>query len=537
VKIFVFCIKYFPVKVLTNAHFRKATMTHQYLLAHDLGTTGNKATLFDVDGSTVKVSTSEPYPTHYPQPGWAEQDPADWQRAIWQCTHRLISEAGIEPGAIAAVSFSGHMQGALLVDRQGIPLGKSIIWADQRSTTQSDYISSVCGSETLYHLTGQRISPTYTAPKLLWIKEHYPSIYEQAYKVMQPKDYAAFLFSGVFATDYSDASATLLFDLSNRQWASEVIKALGLRSELFPDVYPSTAIIGHVTPEAAAASGLIAGTPVVIGGGDGACATVGAGAVRQGDAYAYIGSSSWIAVTSRQPIYDPQQRTFTLAHLMPDYYFSLGTMQAAGGAYGWLERLFHPDGDAQALQLMDEQAANVAAGAGGLLFLPYLMGERSPYWNPLARGALVGLTMPHSQPEVARAVLEGVAFNLRLILDALRVQDIQIGKLLLIGGGAKSAVWRQILANVLELPIYLPALTTEATALGALVAGGIGVGLFPDFTVIDRLIAIREAEHPEPVHRQQYAALLDLFKQTYQALNPIFTELAKITAEKSNLDE
>jgi xylulokinase len=207
-------------------------------------------------------------------------------------------------------------------------------------------------------------------------------------------------------------------------------------------------------------------------------------------------------------------------------------MQAAGGAYGWLERLLHPDGDSQALQLMDAQASGVPAGSGGLLFLPYLMGERSPYWNPLARGALVGLTMTHSQPEVARAVLEGVAFNLRLILDALRTQDVQIARLLLIGGGAKSAVWRQILADILQLPICLPALTTEATALGALVAGGVGVGLFPDFTVIDRLIAIRDAELPQPIHHQQYAALLDLFKRTYESLNPIFTELAQITAVK-----
>jgi len=509
-------------------------MTHQYLLAHDLGTTGNKATLFDVEQGVVKVSTFEAYPTDYSQPGWAEQDPADWERVIWLCTRRLITQSGIEPGSIAAVSFSGHMQGALLVDRQGVPLRSSIIWADQRATAQADYITSIFGSDELYRLTGQRTSPTYTAPKVLWIKEHQPSIYRQAFKVLQPKDYAAFLFSGVFATDYSDASATLLFDLTNRRWALDVINTLGLNSELFPEVYPSTTVIGHVTPQAAAASGLVAGTPVVIGGGDGACATVGAGSVREGEAYAYIGSSSWIAVTSRQPILDPKQRTFTLAHLMPDYYFSLGTMQAAGGAYGWLERLLYPDGNPQALQVMDAQAASIPPGANGLLFLPYLMGECSPYWNPRARGAMVGLTMAHSQPEVSRAVLEGVSFNLRLILDALRTQDIQIGRLLLIGGGAKSPVWRQILADVLELPIWLPALTTEATALGALIAGGVGVGIFPDFNVIDRLIAIREAERPQPAHHQRYAALLDLFKQTYQVLNPIFAELADIT--NPNLD-
>jgi len=511
-------------------------MTHQYLLAHDLGTTGNKATLLDPDRGVVLASTFDPYPTIYPRPGWAEQDPANWQRSIWQCTRRLISQASIETGEVAAVSFSGHMQCAMLVDRQGVPLENAIIWADQRSTDQADYIGSICGSEELYHLTGQRNNPTYTAPKLLWIKKYHPEIYKRAYKVLQPKDYAAFLFSGVFATDYSDASATLLFELASRRWAAELITALGLDKELFPDIYPSTAVIGHVTPAAAAASGLMAGTPVVIGGGDGACATVGAGSVREGDAYAYLGSSSWIAVTSRQPIYDPKQRTFTIAHLIPDFYCPLGTMQAAGGAYGWLERLLHPEEIGQALQIMDTQAGSVPAESGNLLFLPYLMGERSPYWNPMARGALIGLAMPHSQAEFARAVLEGVAFNLKLILDALRAQDVKIGKLLLIGGGAKSAVWRQILADILELPICLPALTTEATAMGALVAAGVGIGLFSDFGVVDRLISIHEAEQPDPTHHQHYATLLDLFSRAYEALNPIFSELAKLTPVKPTLD-
>ncbi len=505
-------------------------MTHHYLLAHDLGTTGNKATLFDADEGLALASTFEFYPTSYPQPGWAEQDPADWERAIWQATRRLLAQTGIEPGGIAAVSFSGTMQGALLVDRQGTPLGRAIIWADQRSTLQAERIGSLCDGQALYHLTGQRLSPAYTAPKLLWIKEHEPQVYENAYKCLQTKDYAAFLLTGVFATDPSDASGTLLFDLVGGHWASDLIETLGLNHELFPKVHASTDVIGQVTPAAAAASGLRAGTPVVIGGGDGACATVGSGAVRDGQAYAYLGSSSWIALTSRQPIYDPQQRTYTMAHLIPGHYFPLGTMQAAGGAYGWLEHLLYPQGNDQAMQSMDAGAAGVPAGANGLLFLPYLIGERSPYWNPQARGALVGLAMPHGQAEFARAVLEGVALNLGLILEALRAQDVQIDRLLLIGGGARSAVWRQILADVLDLPIWLPTLTTEATALGALVAGGIGVGLFSDFTVVDRLVSARAAEHPQPAAQQHYAALLELFRQTYQALDPIFVQLTKLAA-------
>src|SRR5271157_183716 len=507
-------------------------MTHHYLLAHDLGTTGNKATLFDAEQGVVLASSFEPYPTAYPQAGWAEQDPADWQRAISQCTRRLLSQSGIEPGAIAAVSFSGTMQGALLVDRQGTPLGRAIIWADQRATSQADWMGSVCDSQTLYRLTGQRLSPTYTAPKVLWIKEHYPEIYGRTSKVLQVKDYAAFLLTGVFATDPSDASATLLFDLVAGCWAADLIAALGLDAGILPEVHPSTAVVGQVTPAAAEACGLMAGTPVVIGGGDGACATVGAGSVRPGEAYAYLGSSSWIAVTSRQPIYDPGQRTFTLAHLMPGFYFPLGTMQSAGGSYGWLDHLLHPEENVRTLQDMDAQAERVPAGSHGLLFLPYLMGERSPYWNPLARGALVGLAMPHGQAEFARAVLEGVALHLGLILEVLRSQGVQLSRLILIGGGARSAVWRQILADVLGLSIWVTARTTEATALGAVVAGGVGVGLFADFNVVDRLVSLAAAEHPDPARHEQYVTLLELFRQTYAALDPIFARLATLAPQK-----
>jgi xylulokinase len=505
-------------------------MSQHYLLAHDLGTTGNKATLFDAEGGVVTASTFEPYPTYYPQAGWAEQDAADWERAIWESTRRLIAQAGIRPGDVAAVSFSGTMTGALLVDRDGVPVGRSIIWADQRATAETDFIGSVCGADAIYRLTGQRLSPTYTAPKVMWIKDHLPAAYARAWKVLQAKDYAAFLLTGVFATDYSDASSTLLFDLTRRRWVPELIAALGLNGDLLPDVLASTDIVGRVTPAAAALSGLTAGTPVVMGGGDGACATVGACSVREGETYANLGSSSWIAVTTRQPILDPQQRTFTLMHLMPGFCFSLGTMQAAGSSYVWLERLLNPAGHGQTLAALDAMAAGVPPGAGGLMFLPYLMGERSPYWNPLARGAFVGLAMPHGQAEAARAVLEGVALNLRLILDALRSQAVQIGRLLLIGGGARSPVWRQILADVLELPVWLPGLTTEATALGAVVAAGVGVGLFEDFSVVDRLITVREAERPDPARCRRYAALLEPFQQAYAALEPVFAELASLSA-------
>ena len=477
----------------------------------------------------------------YAQPNWAEQDPADWRTALFDSTRQLMgmaqSQAGYSNSDVAAVSFSGHMNGALVVDPSGAPLRPAIIWADQRATPQADFIRERCGEDEIYRLTGNRISPAYTAAKLLWIKEHQPDVYRRIHKILQAKDYAAFLFTGVMATDFSDASLTLMFDLGRRRWAEPLLERLELDAALLPPIFPSAQVIGEVTTAAAAASGLLAGTPVVIGGGDGACATVGAGAVGAGDAYNYIGSSSWLAVTTRQPILDPLRRTFNFVHLDPGLNVSLGTMQAAGGAFDWFERLVRGDDQSQPqYEALDKAAAQTLHGSRNLLFLPYLLGERSPHWNPLARGAFVGLAMPHGRAEMARAVLEGVAFNLRHILeimaDAARVsrQTLEVAEdlrsLRLIGGGGKSSLWRQILADVYGLPIEQLALPAQATALGAAIAGGIGVGLYQDYGVAKQMAPVLRVVQPDPKSHEQYEPLYVLFKDTYTALAPIFERLA-----------
>ncbi len=499
-----------------------------YILAHDLGTTGNKANLFDADG-TIVTSTFAPYETAYPHPNWAEQDPADWQKAVFESTRQLLTESGVRPEEIAVVSFSGHMQGALVVDKNGIPLRPAIIWADQRATGQADLIRQTCGEAEVYRLTGNRVSAAYTAAKVLWIKDNQPDIYRRIHKVLQPKDYAAFLLTGVFATDYSDASLTQLLDLENRCWADKILDAMGLAPELLPKLYPSATVIGGVTPETAEAMGVRPGTPVVIGGGDGACATVGAGSVDEGDVYNYVGSSSWVGLSTGRPVLDPDQRTFNLVHLDPNLYCAIGTTQAAGGAYDWLERLLRDEAQTSAQhQLLDEAASTIPPGASGLLFLPYLLGERSPHWNPLARAAFVGLAMPHGRAELARVVLEGVAFNLRHILDILQGQGVQVEAMRLIGGGSQSALWRQILADVYNLPILRLNLSAGATALGAAIAGGVGVGLYPNYKVARDLIPVTEAEKPNPDTRARYETLYELFKESYKVLEPIYEKLAAL---------
>jgi xylulokinase len=496
-----------------------------YILAHDLGTTGNKASLFTEQGALL-ASAFAPYPTAYPRPGWAEQDPADWWRAVCRSTQQLLAGGTCRPGEIAVVGFSGEMMGCLPVDATGAPLRTAIIWADQRAEPQAAWIAQQVGRERVYRLTGHRASSNYTAAKILWLRQEQPEIYRRAHRVLQAKDYIAFRLTGVYATDYSDASGTNLFDLDARRWSEEIMGALELPPTIMPPALPSATIIGGVTREAAEATGLLGGTPVVIGGGDGACATAGAGVVRPEDAYLYLGSSSWISFVSREPLYDPLQRTFTFAHLDPAYLFPTGTMQCAGGAYDWLERLLRGTGQDTLYAQLEELAGAVEPGAKGLLFLPYLIGERSPHWNPRARAAFVGLTMAHGRAEMARAVLEGVAFNLRLILDILRAQGAPLRALRVIGGGARSALWRQILADVFALPLLRPRLLVEATSLGAAIAGGVGVGLFPGYEVAGRLVQVEPGEAPRPAAAARYRELYQLFQETYTALLPIYEGLA-----------
>ena len=497
------------------------------ILAHDLGTTGNKASLFDSAGRLV-ASAFAPYDTVYPQPGWAEQDAQDWWRAVVSSTRQMLSTCQRQAGDIAVVSFSGQMMGCLPLDEKGRPLRRALIWADQRATEEAALLRERLGTERVYHITGHRASASYTAAKLLWIKRQQPDIAADMARCVLAKDYVAYRLSGVYATDYSDASGTNLFDLRARQWSPEIFQALELDLELLPPPVPSATVIGGVTHRAAEQTGLLAGTPVVIGGGDGACATTGAGVVNPGDAYNYIGSSSWISFVSRQPLYDPQQRTFTFAHLDPEYVFPTGAMQCAGGSFDWLERLLRGDGEERIYGELDALASAAPPGANGLFFLPYLIGERSPHWNPKARGAFVGLTMSHGRAELSRAVLEGVMFNLRIILEAFCDQGASFEALRLIGGGARAALWRQIAADVLGVPLLLPKLLVEATALGAAIAGGVGVGLFADYSVAGRLVGIVDGEQPSSQQMARYGELFDIFVGLYDALASAYERIAAL---------
>jgi xylulokinase len=482
------------------------------ILAHDLGTTGNKASMFDDQGRLV-ASHVEHYPVDYPQAGWAEQDPLDWWRAVETSTRKLLAKAQVHSSDIAAVTFSGQMMGIVPIDAVGQPLRSAIIWADQRAVEEAETIGTRCGPEQVYRRTGHRVSPAYLAAKILWVKQHQPDLYRQTKKFLCAKDFVAFKLTGRCATDYSDASGSNLFDLTQCAWSADLIDAIGLDAATLPEVHASIDILGEVTREASVTTGLNPGTPVVIGGGDGACAAVGAGVIAPGDAYCNLGSSAWISFASASPLLDPQQRTFTFHHLHPHLFTPMGTMQAAGGARDWLAQLIGP--------VTDAELAQVAPGCEGVLFLPYLIGERSPWWNSQARGAFVGLSMNHTRATLARAALEGVAFNLRLILAALESQGAALPAIRVIGGGAQNPAWQQILADVLARPIHLLDLQGEVSSWGAAVAGGIGVGVYADWDIAQAHAVIQTVIDPIAANVALYADRLAVFADTYRALDAV----------------
>lgn len=506
----------------------------QYILAHDLGTTGDKATLYDENGLLIK-SIFHSYSTSYPKVGWAEQNPQDWWQAFCATTHKLLQESHVNTDEIACVVFSGQMMGCVPIDKRGLPIRDAIIWADQRATEQAKWMADQIDPQQVYHITGHRLSPSYSAAKILWLRDHQPHVYQQAHKFVHAKDSIVARLTGSFVTDRSDACGMNLYNLEELEWSPEILQAIRLDPGKLPEIHRSTDVVGEVRRAVSDEVGLAAGTPVVIGGGDGSCAATGAGVIREGTAYNYIGSSSWIGIAARAPIYDPKMRTFNWAHLVPDLFTPTGTMQTAGGSYQWTRDQLCPlevevadKLGVSPYELMNLKAEKSPTGARGLVFLPYLLGERSPRWNPLARGAFVGLTMTHTRADMMRAVLEGIALNLRVILDAFRDQGAQIDAMRVIGGGAQSSLWNQIMANVYGVEIQRLSLDEEATSMGAAIAGGVGVGLFPDFTIAEDLTPVASVSKVQPEAQAAYDRIYEVFDQTYRVLEPVFDQLAKL---------
>ncbi len=505
----------------------------KYVIAHDLGTTGNKATLYDGDGALVG-SAFYGYDTEYAHTSWAEQNPEDWWRAVCTSTQELLRQTKIRPADVVAVTFSGQMMGAVALDRAARPLRNAIIWADQRAVPQERWLGERIDPADVYRITGHRLSASYSLSKILWLRDNQPDVYAATYKFVHAKDAIVARLTGHFVTEPTDASGMNLYDLDAWDWSGRIIEAAALDADKLPALRRSIDVVGEVLPQVAEEVGLPAGTPVVIGGGDGMCAGAGAGVVDEGAAYNYVGSSSWIALATRQPIYDSGYRTFTWAHLVPGMYSPCGTMQMAGGSYQWtrdqlapLEREAAGALGLSAYELMNLNAQKSPPGANGLVFLPYLLGERSPRWNPRARGAFIGLTVRHTRGDMVRAVLEGVTMNLRVILEAFTSQGARIDAMRVIGGGARGRFWNQLMADIYGVPVQRLAILEEATSMGAALAGGIGVGLYRDFSMSQTMNAIAETFQPNPAAQAAYAQIYPIFEAAYQALLPIYDQIAE----------
>ena len=503
-------------------------MAGKLLLAHDLGTSGNKATLFNTEGILLASETVS-YPTYYSNLTWAEQDPLVWWNAVCNSTNAILQHYSAKE--IGVVAFSGQMMGCLAVDEKGIPLTNHLIYSDQRAVKETQALVERIDPRRVFEITGHRASPSYSIEKLMWLKEHMPNIYHKTHKMLNAKDFINYKLTGRMVTEYNDASGTNALDLKKLEWSQEVIDAARVDYSKFPDLIASTDIVGEVTSEAAKATGLLKGTLVVAGSGDGGCATVGIGSVRPGITYNYIGSSSWISTTSKTILNDADMQNFTWAHPVPGYYQPCGTMQTAGSSYAWLknelgglETALAKEKNINPYQLLDEQVALSPVGANGVLFLPYMLGERSPRWNPDAKGAFLGLTLERKKSDMFRAVLEGITMNLGIILDVMKKQ-VPINEIRVLGGGAKGVQWQQILADVYDTPIVVPAYLEESTSMGAAIIGGVGVGLLETFDEADNFIQFTHRVEPIAKNVARYKELSPLFNEAYYLLEPLFSKL------------
>jgi xylulokinase len=504
----------------------------RYILAHDLGTSGNKATLYSEEG-TMLASATVAYPTRCFNGTWAEQEPEAWWQAVCGSTRALLAEAPVAPAEIAVVALSGQMMGCTPVDKDGRALRPSLLYCDQRATREADALLERIPMRDFYSICGHRASAAYALEKLMWLRDNEPDIFRRTHLTLCAKDYVNYRLTGIFATDFSDASGTNAFDLNRFAWSEKVLALAGIGGELFPRAVDSATVIGEITGEAARATGLAAGTPVAAGGGDGSAAGVGAGCVRPGSAYICLGSSAWVGLTVGKPIHDPGMRTMNWAHCVPGYLHPTGTMQTAGASFKWLaEQLCAAEAETAKARgdsvyaRIDEAAAAVPPGANGLLFLPYLLGERTPWWNPDARGAFIGISLASTRADMMRAVMEGVAMSLGLIADIFRAH-VPVEALTVIGGGARSAVWRQILADACGCPVRTLTSRAEATSMGAAVIGGVACGLFKDFGTVDRFVVADRTVPPRAGRVALYRESRALMERAYRGLADVYADLAE----------
>ncbi len=493
-----------------------------YALGIDVSTTATKALLIDGGGTVVGVGRSE-YSFDTPHPLWSEQSPDLWWAGTVDAIRAVLATTGVPGHAVGAVGMTGQMHGLVMLDGSGTVLRPAILWNDQRTQAECDEIRDRVGRERLLATTGNDALTGFTAPKILWVKNNEPEVFERTEHVLLPKDYVRFRLTDDYAVDRAGGSGTILFDLARRDWSDEVITALDLPRRWFPPSFEGPSITGVVSAAAAGATGLAEGTPVVAGGGDQAANAVGVGAVRPGVGAMSIGTSGVVFVPTDHAAIEPEGRLHAFCHAVPGMWHLMGVMLSAAGSYEWFRSSLAPS---SSFADLDRRAAAVGAASNGLMFLPYLSGERTPHPDPLARGAFVGLTVRHDLGHMARAVLEGVAFGLRDSIELVR-QSATPDEIRASGGGAQSRLWLQIIADTLGLPVRVVG-TPEAAAHGAALLAAVGTGAFASVReATDAAVMVGEPIEPGPAART-YADAYDTYRALYPALRDSFVRLSEL---------
>jgi len=494
-----------------------------YFLGIDTSTTSSKALLIDSHGGVVAVASS-PHTLQTPKPLWSEQDPLEWWDAVSASIRLVLEKAGIGGEGIAAVGLTGQMHGLVLLDGSGNVLRPAILWNDQRTQSQCDEIHRRIGRERFIQITGNVALTGFTAPKILWVQENEPEVYAKAKHVLLPKDFIRLKLTGEYAMDKADGAGTVLFDLNLRDWSADVLEALQIDRSWMPRTFEGTEFTGRITEEAASATGLKAGTPVAAGGGDQAAQAVGVGAVEPGIVGLTVGTSGVIFATTPSALVEPEGRLHAFCHAVPGLWHFMGVMLSAAGSLQWYRDTLAPN---MSFEDLVKEAESASAGCEGLLFLPYLSGERTPYPDPLARGSFIGLTLRHSRAHMTRAVLEGVAFGLK---DSFTlIQNAGLGGITQVrasGGGTKGALWRQILASVLEAEL-VTVNTSEGAAFGAALLAGVGSGAWVDVPAACReTIRITGQTLPVEEDAAVYRKVHPLYRELYPALKSSFAKLS-----------
>ena len=506
----------------------------EYVIGVDLGTSGTKTVLFSTDGQPLASKTIE-YPLYQPQNGWAEQAPEDWWHAACGSMKEVISKSGINPKDIKGIGISGQMHGLVMLDKAGNVLRKSIIWCDQRTASECEEITNKVGASRLIELTANPALTGFTASKILWVRNHEPEVYEKCAHILLPKDYVRYMLTGEFATEVSDASGMQLLDVPNRCWSDEVLSKLGIDKSLLAKVYESPEVTGKVSAQAAELCGVPAGTPVVGGAGDNAAAAVGTGTVQDGIAFTTLGTSGVVFAHTDKLSIDPKGRVHTFCCAVPGAWHVMGVTQAAGLSLKWFrdnfcdaEMVAAKGLDKDPYYLMDKQAERIPIGAERLLYLPYLMGERTPHLDPNCRGAFIGLSAMHTKQHLLRAVMEGVVYSQRDSVEVLRGMGVKINDMLACGGGGTSPLWRQMLADVYGCPVKT-VVSKEGPALGVAILAAVGTGVYGSVQeACKEVIKTNPAQNPIAANSAEYEKFYKMYTELYPALKESYAKLATI---------